>query len=94
MSVQPKAVKNRDADAIPPDSVTRIFSNIADYGETLVELSDETWQTSCAQWMDGHWDVIVDLWTAGEGPSDLVLTGKMVGTDGLPQLTVGLVYVP
>ncbi len=81
-------------DAVPAETAEHIRDYIAEYGETLVELPEETWQTSCAQWMDGYWDVIVDLWTAGEGPSDLILNGKMVETDGLPHFTVGLVYVP
>ena len=43
---------------------------VADYGEVLTVLSDEkweTWETSCAQWMKGYWDIIVDLRTEAEG---------------------------
>ena len=28
---------------------------LADYGATLVDLPDETWQTSVAQWIEPHW---------------------------------------
>ena len=67
---------------------------LADYGATLIELPDDTWQTSVAQWMKTHWDVLVDLWTAEEGRSDLVLEGKVVETSTGPRLTIHMVYVP
>ena len=67
---------------------------IAEYGATLVELPDDTWQTSVAQWMGTHWEVLVDLWTAEEGRSDLVLAGDVVETSAGPLLTVRAVYVP
>ncbi|WP_052830528.1 DUF7668 domain-containing protein [Gynuella sunshinyii] len=59
-----------------------------------MELPEETWDTSCAQWMDPHWEVLIDLYTEGEGASDLVLTGNMIETDENPKFTVGLIYVP
>lgn len=46
---------------------------VAAYGMRLVDLPDDTWTTSVAQWMEGYWDVLVDLWTAEEGRSDMVL---------------------
>lgn len=46
---------------------------VANFGERLTELSDETWESSVSQWMETHWDVIVDLWTLESGKSDLVL---------------------
>jgi hypothetical protein len=67
---------------------------VEDYGESLVELSDKTWESSCAQWMGSHWDVLIDLCTEGEGISDLVLTGEMRDIDGKPHFTAGLIYVP
>ena len=72
----------------------QIKNYVAEYGEKLTALPESTWETSCAQWMGGHWDVIVDLWTEGEGPSDLVLHGKMEEHNGEPSFTLGLVFVP
>lgn len=72
----------------------QIRDYLADYGATLVELPDDTWQTSVAQWMEIHWDILVDLWTAEEGRSDLVLEGRVVETSAGPRLTVHMVYVP
>ena len=67
---------------------------VKEYGATLVELSDEAWKRSCAQWMGAHWDLIVDLCTKEEGVSDLGLTGKMEEVAGDYQFTIGLIYVP
>jgi hypothetical protein len=67
---------------------------LVDYGATLVELPGETWKTSVAQWMGTRWDILVDLWTAEEGRSDLVLEGWVEETDAGPRLTIHMVYVP
>jgi hypothetical protein len=72
----------------------QIRDYLTDYGSTLVDLPDDAWQTSVAQWMGTHWEILVDLWTAEEGRSDLVLNGKVVETGGGPRLTIHLVYVP
>ena len=80
----------------PVSAVTaeQVRDYLADYGATLVELPDDTWQTSVAQWMETHWDIVADLWTAGEGRSDLVLEGKVVETSTGPRLTIHMVCVP
>jgi hypothetical protein len=44
--------------------------------------------------MGQHWDILVDLWTAEEGRSDLVLGGKVVEGSAGPRLTIDMVYVP
>jgi hypothetical protein len=71
-----------------------IRSYIADYGATLVDLPPDSLQTSVAQWYGTHWDILVDLWTAEEGRSDLVLAGKIVESDSGPRFTIHMVYVP
>ena len=68
---------------------------LADYGETLVPLPSAAWETSVAQWMDGHWDVVVDLWTAEAGASDLVLAATVrVDGEGRQKVRLDGVYVP
>ena len=67
---------------------------VKEYGEILIELPNSSWDSSCAQWMENHWDVLIDLYTKSEGLSDLVLTGKMAEINGKPKFTVGLIYVP
>ncbi len=70
-------------------------SYVADYGESLVELPEETWNTSVTQWMGTYWAVLVDLWTKESGPSDLVLHARVfeVG-DGVFRIEVHSVHVP
>ena len=81
-------------DVVSPEIATQNKEYVDDYGESLVELSDKTWETSCAQWMGLHWDILIDLCTEGGGISDLVLTGEMLEINGTPHFTVGLIYVP
>jgi hypothetical protein len=71
-----------------------IRAYVADYGARMVDLPADSWQTSVAQWYGTHWDILVDLWTAEEGPSDLVLAGRVVESSAGPRLTIHWVYVP
>jgi hypothetical protein len=64
----PPNVTNRN------DNVSRYMEeSLTAYGATLTALPESTWQTSVCQWMDGFWEVYVDLYTEQEGRSDLVL---------------------
>jgi hypothetical protein len=72
----------------------QIRNYIVNYGATLVELPEDAWETSVAQWMGTHWQILVALWTAEEGRSDLVLDGNVVETSEGPRLTIHLVCVP
>ena len=67
---------------------------IADYGETLVELPNETWETSVSQWMGTHWDVLVDLWTLESGASDMVLSARVFEIENGFQIEIDSVHVP
>ncbi len=84
----------QNVDPVPTDVAAHIRDYIADYGEKLVPIPPETWQTSRAQWMGSHWDVIVDLWTDSEGRSDLVLSARVTESDGEHRIAIRLVYVP
>ena len=80
---------------VPPDPERAkiIADNIAAYGDPLAPLSDETWDRSVYLWMEGYWQVLVDLSTAGESVSDLTLHGKLREPDG-SLFEIDLVYVP
>ena len=78
---------------VPAKTAEHIREYLADYGEKLVPLPPETWETSCAQWMGSHWDVIVDLWTS-EGPSDMILLARVTESNGEYRISVESVYVP
>lgn len=79
---------------VSEETADHIRSYLAGYGATLVELPTDTWHTSVAQWCGRHWDVMVDLWTAEEGRSDLVLQGRIVESDTGPRLAIHVIYVP
>lgn len=79
---------------IAPDVARQNKAYVTEYGEVLVNLHNDVWNSSCAQWMGLYWQIIVDLCTETEGISDLVLTGKVSIVHGQPVFTVGLIYVP
>jgi hypothetical protein len=81
-------------DPVSAEQAEQFRDYVVEYGATLVELPDDTWETSVAQWYDPHWDFLVDLWTASEGCSDLVLSGSVVETADGYRFTLRLVYVP
>jgi hypothetical protein len=84
----------RGVESVSSSAAKQICAYITEHGATLVELPDDTWQTSIAQWMGTHWEIVVDLWTAEEGRSDLVLGGDVIETSAGPRLTLRAVYVP
>jgi hypothetical protein len=67
---------------LPSATAKRIASNIAEYGCTLLDLPEASWETSVCQWMAGYWQVLVDLFTLEEGLSDLALHLKVYESDG------------
>ncbi len=81
-------------DALPKRTAEQIRAYVGSCGATLVELPAESWETSLAQWMGDHWEVLVDLWTKEEGRSDLVLSLKVAEIGGEPRFSVRSVHVP
>jgi len=82
-------------DAIPSDTAEGIRGYIEEYGAELIDLSEDTWESSVCIWMGDRWDALVDLWTVTEGRSDLVLHLHIYeAADGGYRFSVYLVYVP
>lgn len=81
-------------DPIIAEQAERFRKAVLDYNGTLVELGEETWESSVTQWYDPYWDFLLDLWTEEEGPSDLVLSGRVTEAPGGYRFTLNLVYVP
>jgi len=81
-------------EAVRPGVLSQMGSYIADYGETIVALPKESWDSSVAQWTSGYWDVIVDLWTEESGRSDLVLKVRVLEDSDGYTFQVNGVYVP
>lgn len=76
-------------------TAAQIRDYIADYGGTLDELPEASWQTSL--WQRATPDsgnIIVDLWTVESGRSDMVLDVSVDIVAGSPKFTVHSVYVP
>ena len=73
----------------------RIAGNIGDYGDELVALSEETWESSICCWTSqSYWEVLIDLMTIDEGVSDLVLFVKVREDAGSYCFTIEDVHVP
>ncbi|WP_425460059.1 DUF7668 domain-containing protein [Exilibacterium tricleocarpae] len=79
---------------VPPGTEKQIKDYIQDYGEELILLPSETWESSVYIWMRGHWDVLIDLWTVSEGRSDLVLGADVTEGENGYILEISMVYVP
>ncbi|MFI5712159.1 hypothetical protein [Kribbella sp. NPDC051620] len=63
-----------NVDPLSKDRSKRCRENVEAYGRvTLSRLPETTWDSSVARWQGDRWDCLVDLWTAEEGRSDLVL---------------------
>jgi len=71
-----------------------IANNIVVYGCRLASLPEETWDSSVCLWMDGYWDVLVDLYTEEEGASDLVLAARVYEEGASFAFELQSVYVP
>ena len=80
--------------AVSEDTAEQIREYISDYGERLTHLPDSTWSSSVSIWMGEHWDVLVDLWTEGEGQSDLVLRARVRESGEGFEIEIHMVYVP
>lgn len=80
-------------DPVELATAERIAENVTAYGDPLAPLNDATWERSVYRWMDGYWEVLVDLTTRGEPVSDLTLHAKLHDADE-PRLEIDSVHVP
>ncbi len=64
----------KNVDPVSEEVSNQCHATVADYGSaTLIRLPEAAWSTSVAMWQGDRWVCLVDLWTAEEGRSDLVL---------------------
>ncbi|MBT2564881.1 hypothetical protein J7E50_24670 [Pedobacter sp. ISL-68] len=98
-----KAFVNRDynlslgvnnVNLVSDKTAEQIQEYIEDYGEELIDLPDETWDTSVYICYGEYWNVIIDLFTKNEGLSDLVLNAEVSEKDNSYAVDINLVYVP
>ena len=83
-----------NVNSLSTSDALHIQDYIESYGEKLIELPQETWDSSTYLWMGNHWDVIIDLWTLGEGQTDLVLSAKVSEVNNQYVFNIGMIYVP
>jgi len=76
------------------ETASQIKEYIEDYGQELIQLPNETWKSSICIYMEDRWDVLIDLWTAGEGRSDLVLGAQVSESENGYIIDIEMVYVP
>ncbi|PMN62809.1 DUF7668 domain-containing protein [Enterovibrio norvegicus] len=86
--------KPRFTSPMSQETADYISEYIEDYGETLIDLPDKTWDSSTCLWMGSKWEVLIDLWTDGEGRSDLALKAEVEESETNYLVTVEMVYVP
>jgi len=79
---------------VSSETAEHIEKYIQHYGEELVELPEEAWDSSVCIWMGVRWDALIDLWTSSEGRSDLVLSLRVSEDGGGFKFDVYMVYVP
>src|SRR6185312_10746114 len=79
---------------VPDHVAEHIAAYVKRYGETLVQLPEETWNTSVCIWTGTRWDTIVDLWTVREGRSDLILQTLVTEFEHGFEFDIRMVYVP
>ena len=77
------------------EDVCRDIENyIRAYGRKLTNLPKESWRTSIYLWMNGYWEILVDLFTVEEGCSDLVLFVRVHPKEGSYIFQIESVHVP
>jgi len=78
---------------VAPATAAQMAASVSAYGDVLAPLNDATWEGSVYRWMDGYWQVLVDLTTAREPVSDLTLHAKLYEGNG-SRLEIESVHVP
>lgn len=84
----------KNVNPISRNTVEQIEKYIEDYGEELIELPEETWDTSVYICYGDYWNLLIDLWTKDEGLSDLVLNAEVREKNNEYAVDIRLVYVP
>ena len=79
---------------VQSDTAEQIENYIKNYGVELIELPEETWDSSVCIWMGNRWDALIDLWSRSEGRSDLALSLHVSETNNGFEFNIYMVYVP
>lgn len=77
-----------------PEVSSLIGLTVGSYGDNLIELPEDTWESSVCRWMGHYWRVLLDLYTEHGRPSDLVLFCNVFERDDGYLFEVESVHVP
>ncbi|RYE95360.1 MAG: hypothetical protein EOO77_43005, partial [Oxalobacteraceae bacterium] len=55
---------------VDPSTARAIAESVAAYGDRLASLHSSTWDHAVYRWVNGHWQMLVDLTTEGQQVSD------------------------
>ena len=87
-------IKIEGVSPITVDNAKLISNNIEEYNCQLVSLPESTWNSSICLWMNGYWQVLVDLYTKEEGRSDLAMTVYVYEESSSFSFDIQSVHVP
>jgi len=79
---------------ISEENAQQIKEYIEDYEEELIELPNDTWNSSVYISYGNYWNILIDLYTKDEGLSDLVLNTEIREDNNEYIFDIKLVYVP
>ena len=84
----------KNVNTVSKSTAKQIKEYIEDYGEEIIELPEETWESSVYICYGDYWNILIDLFTKGEGLSDLALNAEVIEKDNNYVVDINLVYVP
>ncbi|MFW1644768.1 DUF7668 domain-containing protein [Acinetobacter guillouiae] len=84
-----------NVELIDLEYASELVEYIVDYGAHLISLPKDTWNTSVCLYMeDEFWKAIIDLFTAEEGCSDLILDLHIFKKQNQFEFQINGIYVP
>ncbi|MEP5339716.1 MAG: hypothetical protein ABJL44_13485 [Algibacter sp.] len=84
----------KNVNPISEETAEQIKEYIEDYGEELIELPNDTWNSSVYICYGNYWNILIDLYTKDEGLSDLVLNTDIREDNNEYIFDIKLIYVP
>lgn len=84
----------KNVNSISNETAKQIKEYIDDYGEELIDLPDETWDSSVYISNGNYWNALIDLYTQREDLSDLVMNVEIRENNNEYLFDIKLVYVP
>lgn len=84
----------KNVNPISVETAEQIKEYIEDYGEKLIELPNEAWNSSVCICYGNYWNILIDLYTKNEGLSDLVLNAEIRERDNEYIINIKSVFVP